>query len=455
MNKIIPSVLLCDVGDDSTPHSRLSCSSSGAWIPCTAKIAFEESIPEKPWKANRFSAEGTAAHKLFEVCIEEGLDPSEYAGTVIKADGFNFTVDQDMIDAVAVATGYIYSTVESYDIHGFHMPTVETEVYCKLDMLGIPGMEGGTTDIKMVSKEERQIIVVDYKHGKGVVVEADGNTQMRMYALGIMIAIYEEITEHKFQLLDDVRELMSEWEISNVIIQPRASHPSGPIRTEQLTGGEILDWAESELIPAGEAIISGDTEFNPGEKQCRWCKGFGQCSATADKLAEAAMLDFDALPDVTKPKLPEVDKLTPEQKTFILLNEKLLINFMEAVRAQVQHEVEAGSDGYKDHLKIVRKNTNRVLEEDAFDEVGSPLWDHLNESDMFVRKPKGITAIEDLLTRKLKETRGHKTLKAAKVDAREIMDSVTFKPIGDTILVPLSDKRKEVQATIKEEFSDC
>ena len=59
-------------------------------------------------------------------------------------------------------------------------PYVEPEV--RLDLSGWVPEGFGTSDCVIVG--EGRLIIVDYKHGKGIPVSAVGNPQMRLYALG-------------------------------------------------------------------------------------------------------------------------------------------------------------------------------------------------------------------------------------------------------------------------------
>mgnify|MGYP000993083344 CR=1 FL=1 len=74
---------------------------------CPGSLALEAAFPND---SSEFAAEGTAAHTLAALALEQGNDAAAYLGRVIEADGRDFTVDEDMaghvqtyIDAVRAA----------------------------------------------------------------------------------------------------------------------------------------------------------------------------------------------------------------------------------------------------------------------------------------------------------------------------------------------------------------
>ena len=99
----------------------------------------------------------------------------------------------------------------------------------------------GTSDCIIVA--DGTLTVIDFKYGVGILVEADNNSQMRMYALGAL---------NLFESLYDIQK------IRMAIFQPRRDNVS----IAELTKDELLHWADETLIPAatlaskGEGIVS-------------------------------------------------------------------------------------------------------------------------------------------------------------------------------------------------------
>lgn len=414
-------------------HARLSPSATKRWMTCPGSVGLIAKL-NIPNKSSRFAAEGTAAHEVHELCLLNNQRAEEYRGKTIEADGFKFKVNQDMIDAVQESLDYIHDLVAMAESAGQRVE-IRVEVRCSLKSLGIKGMDGGTSDVVLIFWEEHvdgtefiaAIEVFDYKHGQGVAVEAEENTQAMSYALGVLL-----IPEFRAYDIPDG--------VAVTISQPRAHHPQGRIRSWVTDKDHIVKWGNEVLVPAAKATMEPDAAFVASEDACRFCDAAGQCPKLFAKTQEVAMLDFA---DDEEPQLPDVQTLTADQKRFIMDHGAMLRSFIVAVENQVKHEVDHGSQDYEGYYKLVRKTTRRKFTADAFDELCSPLLDHLQEDDLFEQKARSMTEVE----RRLKKAIGPK-------NAKEVMDEVTTKPEGELVIAPESDKRKGVPPAIMTDFED-
>tara|TARA_R110000851_G_scaffold96792_2_gene209962 strand:- start:40378 stop:41670 length:1293 start_codon:yes stop_codon:yes gene_type:complete len=421
-------------------HSRLSPSSAKRWMTCPGSIGMAEKLGVKD-KPSRFAAEGTVAHEIHELCLLNRQEAKEYIGKTIEADGMKFKVKQEMVDAVQLSLDYIWDK-ETMAIALDLRLEIRVEVKCSLTSLGVPGMDGGTSDVMLLLWDDETLLeleVFDYKHGAGVAVEVENNPQALSYALGTIL-----LPELNGQGIPDG--------VLVTISQPRAHHPDGRIRTWKTDKDYLLNWSEEKLVPAGKAVhqasewITSDTreEFQaflvPSDDGCRFCKVAGQCPKLFAKTQEVAMVDFDS-PD--KVVMPEIDKLSAKQKQFIMDHAVMLRAFIVAVENQVKSEADNGSKEYDGVYKLVRKTTRRKFKEDALDELTSPLLDYLKHEDLFEEKTRSLTEIE----RRLKKLVGNS-------DAKVIMADVTNKPEGGLVIAPITDKRKSVEATINTDFTD-
>lgn len=84
--------------------------------------------------------------------------------------------------------------------------------------------------------------IVDFKYGQGILVEAQNNPQMKLYALGAL------------QLFDSLYDIK---EVSMTIFQPRRANVS----TWTIPVEELKTWAEEELKPK-EIVTDVKNEFN-------------------------------------------------------------------------------------------------------------------------------------------------------------------------------------------------
>ena len=391
---------------------------------CPGSIQLAEKLGIKD-KTSKYAAEGTVAHEVHELCLVKKQQAKEYLGRTIEADGMKFKVNQNMVDAVQLSLDYIWDRIEIAEAIGYKVE-LQVEVRSSLEYLGIPGLDGGTSDVVLLIWDDNELIeleVFDYKHGAGVAVEATDNPQAMCYGLGICA---------KYQAAPDVP-------VKVTISQPRAHHPDGLIRSWDTKAKELITWQDEELVPAAKATREDDAPLVPSDSGCRFCKAAGDCPKLFERIQEVAMMDFDD----PEPQLPDVQKLSADQKRFVMDHAAMLRSFIVAVEDQVKSEVDHGSKEYEGHYKLVRKTTRRKFMDDATDELVSPLFDHLEHEDIFEEKLRSMTEIE----RRLKKAVGTK-------EAKEIMDEVTTKPEGELVIAPQSDKRKAVQPTIVSDFNN-
>lgn len=146
---------------------------------CPGKTVLEKG---KPNPGNKYSRSGTASHSLLEMCLDQCLPAAHFIGTEILADGEMFVVD-------AERAGYVQTAIDN--IHRIAGPGALILAEQRVNYstyLGVPEDEAwGTADALVVAGDELQ--VHDYKDGQGVVVEAEGNTQLMLYALGALAAM--------------------------------------------------------------------------------------------------------------------------------------------------------------------------------------------------------------------------------------------------------------------------
>ena len=189
----------------------------------------------------------------------------------------------------------------------------------------------GTCDISIILPTK--LIVLDYKHGRGHIVEANGNMQTLLYAIGALAALSPE-------------ERVKITEIETGIIQPRAEHPEGPVRTITYPIKVVYDWL-FYFSDRANATDNPDATYTPGEAQCRWCNGKPKCTALRDKSLEV----FNAvdLVQMEHKVLRNVEELTIEEQNLIDDMGDIVNAFIEAVRGYKLQQMKAGVTypGYK------------------------------------------------------------------------------------------------------------
>lgn len=295
-------------------HAKLSASTSKRWLNCPGSVrAIQELYDEHPElkekdEASPYAKEGTAAHHLMERCLKcldrssptmpedpnsllhDVVDPRELVGGAVTAEGAVFGPDQvvkimdgwheiteDMATAVGVAVDFVLEEICRLG------PGVEFFSERKWDMTWLHPDLGGTSDLTL-SQFLVELCVYDYKHGKGVVVDVvdeDGNLneQGMTYLLGA--ARVDDFSHEKYTI---------------GIIQPRAPHSDGAIRTASVSRHELLQFME-RLKAGAEATQDPDAPLKAGG----WCKSSfcarnGNCPAQDELTSSTAKADFDDFP---------------------------------------------------------------------------------------------------------------------------------------------------------------
>lgn len=419
-------------------HAKKSPSASKRWMTCPGSIRLTDQLDAKGLikkSSNKYTAEGTVAHDIHEHCLLENTDADKYLGMTLQAEGFKFKVNQNMVDAVQTSLDYIRQTIEDLESEGYTVH-LEVEVWSDLSYLKIPGLDGGTSDVVLKVYDGENlvaIIVIDYKHGQGVAVEPENNTQALHYALGVYHSTGRPSTLKEVQV---------------TISQPRAHHSRGPIRSWNIDASELVEWESEDLIPAAKACDEPNAPLVPSDEGCRFCPAAPHCTALYNKTQEVAMVDFAA--DTELAVFPDIETLTSEQKMLVMDHATAFRSFIVAVEEQIRNEVDQGSQEYEGRYKLVRKTTRRSLTEDATDPITSPLLDYMDEEEMFKQTPRTLGELETTLKNKLKA----ENVKGFTKIAKEIMDDITTKPEGSLVIAPYSDKRQAVQPSLIGDFDN-
>lgn len=248
-------------------HAILSPSAAHRWLHCTPAPRVEAEFPET---TSEYAEEGRLAHSVCELEAKKKftvMNNRTYNSRLkkLKAD---HKWDDEMLSTAATYVEHLTEHAMRFE----HAPYVALEV--QVDITDYAPEAFGTCDCVMIGGDE--LIITDYKHGKGVPVSAQDNPQMLLYALGAL-KLYRPIYG------DMIRR------VSTYIDQPRLGSYDGASMTVE----ELLAWGES-IKPKAAAAFMGTGEFAPGE-WCRFCRAKAKCRARANQ--NTALEDFkDCIP---------------------------------------------------------------------------------------------------------------------------------------------------------------
>lgn len=234
------------------PHSILGPSSAERWLACPGSVLLPGPSPQ-----TEYAAEGTAAHTLSE-WVRDGKPLASFKGKILQVGDYEFKVGKNMMDSVETFV------TDVSKIPG--VPMIEGRVsYEEL----VPGGFGTLDDARL---EDGLCTVTDFKHGKGVVVEAKDNSQLMLYALGLFFNLKWVFTFDKFVLR---------------ICQPRVKH----FVSFEISLGRLLQWGYDVARPGAIRAMTPGAEIKAGP-WCKFCKAKDTCSVRA-----AYKVQYERSPD--------------------------------------------------------------------------------------------------------------------------------------------------------------
>ena len=258
-------------------HAVLSASGSHRWLNCTPSARLELEFENTGSEAAR---EGTAAHALCEHKLKRAL----HMRSRRPVSDYDSDEMEECTDAYAEFVMEQYETAKQV----CKDPVILIEQ--RLDFSCYVPDGFGTGDCLIISDDRLHII--DFKYGMGVLVEAEDNPQMKLYALGAL-AVYDA--------LYDIRE------VSMTIFQPRRENVS----TWTVSVEDLKAWAENELKPRAKAAYDGEGEYLPGE-WCTFCRAAVRCRARAEEKLKLAQTEFRMPPLLTDAEIEEILAVLPD-----------------------------------------------------------------------------------------------------------------------------------------------
>lgn len=382
-------------------HAKLSASGAHRWMNCPPSANLEAQFTDKD---SQFSREGTFAHALAELMLRYNnneLTKKTFTTRLNKMKKEEF-FSQEMMEYI---DGYAQMVWEQFNEVKAGCPDAQALFEQRLDFSDYVPEGFGTGDVVIIA--DNMIQVIDLKYGKGVGVSAIRNPQLRLYGLGAYL-------EHS--LLYDIQR------VKMTIIQPRLDN----ISTEELSVDELLEWAETEVKPQAAKAMKGEGEFLVGD-HCRFCKAFAICRAQKEHQMELAKFDFT-----------DAELLEDSEIGEVLSRVDDLVKWAEAIKDYAFDQAVNHGQHYDGWKLVEGRSVRKYLDEEK---VAGALKDAGYTEIYKPQELLGITAMTSFLGKK---------------KFSELLGGLVIKPEGKPVLVPISDKRPELNTSekLKEEFDD-
>jgi hypothetical protein len=370
-------------------HSLLGPSAAHRWMWCPGSVALTKDMPDE---SSPHADEGTRAHTLAEAILSGVTFPPP---------------DEDMLNHVMFFVDYVRREAEG------HQLLVEQRVDFS-DAIGVPG-SFGTSDAVILAGDT--IKIIDLKYGMGVRVDAEENEQLQLYALGALetFGVLGGFKKVKVAIVQPRLDHISEWEVSVEDLREfgRSAARMAAVATGYIEGFE----------PEGVVI------FEPGEKQCRWCKAKATCPALLSHVQDAVGADFENLDDIGVDEIKTgAMSMGHNALSVAMAAVPLIEDWCKAVRARLEAELLKGEKvpGYK----LVQGRN------------GARKWANEAEAEATLKKMK--LKVEEMYDLKLiTPPMAEKLAKAGTIGPRQwpsLQGLIVQKP-GPPSVAPESDKR--------------
>ena len=312
---------------------------------CPGSVALCAKMPPQP--SSKYANEGTLLHNIIAEVLEHDKKPIDFLGTTYEDVTFTKALLEDKLYPALDLLNVVDPNCEM-DI------AVETRVGFG-DFL--PDVYGSTD---LLGRIGQRAIVLDWKFGDGVAVEAEENPQLMFYAAAAMRTpevqwVFEGATE-----------------IECIIVQP-------PELKRWVTTPERIKKFEQELKLAVKLAQSDKAPLKVGD-HCRWCSAKPTCPLMTGAVDRALHAQLDIL--------------NVEQISTYLRQADMLEQWITDVRSLAHQILEAGKPlpGWK---LVPKRATRQWVDEDkAFVAM---LNDGIPEDELLISKVVSPAQAEKIL----------------------------------------------------------
>lgn len=386
-------------------HAVLSASSAHRWVNCPPSARLAEQLPDQ---TSSYAEAGRVAHAIAELKARKYfLEPmgTRTYNAQLKKLQTNPNYDKSMEENTDTYLEVLKETALDFE----KAPFVALETRVNFSDYVPEGF--GTADCIMIGAGT--IVIIDYKNGAGVPVEAEENPQMKLYALGAL-QIFAPIYGDSIQ-----RAVMK-------IVQPNA----GGTKIWETTVKTLKAWAADTVMPVAQMAYEGQGEFHTGD-WCRFCPANAQCSARARQMLElepmvGAKPLLSVAPGETSKNASAL--LSDAEVGDVLRRAQTLADWVEDLKEYALSATLAGRQiaGFK---AVAGKSSREWNNQDAAFQTLQQRG--VAEALLWERKPCSVAGLEKALGKKA---------------FAEAAEGLVVKKPGKPTLVPDSDKRPAYNA---------
>lgn len=372
-----------------TKHAFLSASGSYRWLNCTRQPTFAQELGTVRGET-AYAREGTIAHAVAERWLHYtilGFNHSYIEKRIRDEFKDNEFFNDDMLDNIRGYVGFLLpNIIDPTNVRG-----VETEV--SLDDYVPQGF--GTVDFYSYDKVSHTLRIVDLKYGRGVRVDAVSNSQLQLYALGMIKVIKRDIQD---AIIDKVEA---------VIYQPRINN----ISSDVYTIAELESFGKVVAEKAYKAFTGNGATLNAGD-WCRFCGCKSRCRAYGEMMLKKGQDEFKSL-----------DKLSDDELEDFLNRATELSTYVSTLKDEL---IEAIKSGYNSHGYTIKEVSGKK----SMSENAAKMLDNLG-IDPYERKLKSITQLKKEVGKDLfeKAVEGLLTVGATSYRLEKVKD--IFKEVKD------------------------
>lgn len=367
-------------------HSPIGASTMERWSVCPGSVRLSATCQKFD---SEYAKDGRIAHEFAAEWLRTGVAP--------------YIPDDEMADAVGkyvdIANGFYQpSHVQMGAVRGIEHRFDLSKIH--------PGMFG-TSDYWVYWPWLRHLIVLDFKYGAGIFVQAVNNLQAQYYALGVVC---------------NLRFPIETIEIG--IVQPRLMPDGMPLRTWTISAIDLLDF-KTVLKEAALRTEDPNAPLVPGE-HCRFCPASATCPKLHEESMALAQREFSVVVPATG--------YDPMKLKRALDARDFLKAFIKNVDEFAYKELEAGREipGYK----LVEKRPTRKWLDDNI-ALGTLRAAGFSDAQLVV--PPQIKSVAQV---------------EASVPAshKKLIASLSVKTSSGHAVVPESDARPAVRLSPQQEF---